>query len=67
MRPLRRYELHFAHSHTSERVKLLAVGETPCAAKNTAWTLLERYLDRSPDLPREGWRLAFFEDQGLVG
>jgi|PlaIllAssembly_1097288.scaffolds.fasta_scaffold00152_16 hypothetical protein len=67
MRPVRRYVLHFAHPDTEVRVKLMATGDTPCNAKNTAWTLLERYLAIEEHLPRTGWRLAFFEDNGIVG
>lgn len=66
MRPTRRYYFEFTKDGY-DPVKLFALGQTPCKARAEAWTMLERYLDASPELPRNSWRLAQQSDLGIAG
>lgn len=70
MRPLRRYVLEYRHPDDPEPVRLFALGETPCKARNAGFEMLEALLKVSPDRPRHtanrGWRLTVQDDQGIV-
>lgn len=65
MRPTRRY--YFEFTHGGHKVPLYALGTTPCRARAEAFMMLERFLDLSPELPRNGWRLAVQTDLGMAG
>lgn len=66
MRPTRRYYFEFTKAE-QPAIKLYALGETPCKARNEAFVMLERYLQVSPELPPSGWRLGQQTDVGIVG
>jgi hypothetical protein len=66
VRPVRRYQFVFRHTPTGQSVVLLALGNTPCAARNQAFDYLEK-LKKADALPPDDWRMERQEDRGLAG
>ena len=66
MRPVRRYYFEFQHEQYGDKVKLYALGTTPCNAKNAAFLMLDQYLKLTPGAPVNGWRVAVQRDEGLA-
>ncbi len=60
MRPIRVY-LHTFRSGASS-LGIVRAGGTPCKAKASAFTELERLLREDPSLPQSGWSLSRQED-----
>jgi len=55
-RPVRKYQTIFTEG-TGQQLMFETIGETPCAAKNLGFYLLERHLKQHPELPENGWWL----------
>ncbi len=57
MRPTILYRFRFDHS-LYESIEIEAAGQSPCAAKDVAFTLLEAELRDKPDAPKDEWRMG---------
>lgn len=63
MRPTILYRFRFDHPFY-ESIEIEAAGQSPCAAKDAAFVMLEAQLSDKVDAPRDEWRMG---ERTMVG